>query len=283
MHHNPQAESKNETLYLVGLFIALLIPSICLPLQTTETVNGGVPQQLTAFHSPDWKFRANAFYGLIQGLSGPPAHSIQGMVQKMLAQHPAEEGPIKLGLIGLLHTENANVEDFKKRNAHFGEDYSNYYGDVIGVIAALEDVRSMPELLGAITTGDMATRTLAGFGEIALPPVLSKLNDPDPLVRGAALFTLLEMVEMDKVKETTSITKIKKAFLKALNDPDGSVRGSAVFGLEKVGVKNAIPLLTQIAKHDPDVLKGQKDGGGDFYPVREAAEAEIARIRKGTH
>ena len=64
-----------------------------------------------------------------------------------------------------------------------GEDYFDFYGDVIASVVALNDRRAIPALLGAIDTGGMATRCLASFGDAALPGLFQRVRDLDPMVR----------------------------------------------------------------------------------------------------
>jgi hypothetical protein len=59
---------------------------------------------------------------------------------------------IKVAIINLLPLENA----YASSQDSLSEDYVTYYGDVIGAVAALNDVRALNALLDVIDSGNMA-------------------------------------------------------------------------------------------------------------------------------
>jgi HEAT repeat protein len=85
-------------------------------------------------------------------------------------------------------------------NDRLSEEYVNYYGDLIAAVAALQDVRSLDALVGAIATGNMAIGTLVGFGKQAVTPVARQLQHTDPHVRSAAARTLSQMVTAERLR-----------------------------------------------------------------------------------
>ena len=188
----------------------------------------------------------------------------------------------------LLERENTRMEElnlrYEKTGQKIGEDYdTDYYGNVIAAVVTLKDIRSMNALLGAITTGGMATRTLAEFAPSSLDPVLAKLQHADPLVRISALHVLegiLEPPNYDKVKDPVYRSKIKQAIIRATSDQNPVVRGAAAWALSSLGDTDVIPLLERTAREDPAFLAHQAEGGKDLYFVRLNAQRALARIKR---
>ena len=191
-------------------------------------------------------------------------------------------------LIELLSVENQVVADKERTrrqrgldelppDERFAEEYVNYYADVIAAVVALGDIRSVQALVGAITTGSMATEALVGFGTRALMPVAARITDEDPMVRGSVVHTLSGMLERSSsvAKDAQARALIKKALMNAAKDEHYLVRGRAAAGLVRVGDAESIAIVKELAENDPyvDVVPFGKGG----YPVREAA----ARALKG--
>ena len=228
-----------QTRLKFGLLWAMLLTTPVSAL--AGMVQGPTPERQEAqrilrdFQAPEWKTRAEAFDRLIS-LGEGDGSNIAGPVKRVLEKYPNQADQIKLALMRLLERENTRMEElnlrFEKTGQTIGQDYdTDYYANVIASVATLKDIRSMNALLGAITTGGMATDTLAEFAPVSLNPVLAKLEDKNPLVRMCALFVLQEMLlpaNCDKVKDPPLRSRIKRAFLRGTRDPDPVVRKRAV-------------------------------------------------------
>jgi HEAT repeat protein len=234
---------------------------------------------LQQFDAASWETRAAAFYelmdlGLGKKLSGETSE-MPSILRKVLASDPRESNSTKRALIGLLARENAVVQsqrlEFDKTGKTLTEGYVNYYGDVVAAVASLDDARSVDALLGAITTGGMATRRLARLGRVALQPTLQELNSADPLVRGAALNVLSEMLSSSEFSaDASSVAQIKDALVKSLADQDSGVRITAVEGVAKLHDPSLRPLVEKLATVDPYQM-------ANTYPVREAASRALQK------
>lgn len=256
----------------------------------SQAVSVPLPSQ-DELNSPDWTVRRGAFAKLVG--TNPENYANRGLVyvarllRNTLQKEPKNREARRTGLIKLLETENGVVEEKRlKRLASrletpdekdlLSEEYVNYYGDVIAAIATLKDPRALNALLGAITTGNMATRTLVSFGKPAVEPVTQRLQHPDPRVRVAATWTLSQMLEASEIaNDPVSRSKIKAALIRAATDNDPFVRREAVDGLARVGDQESIALLEKIARTDPyraDFLQGT-------YVVREAATKALQARR----
>jgi HEAT repeat protein len=275
---------------LAPITIAVLLTTIVSAASRSPQERRGSPaeveQILRQFNDDDWKVRSEAFDRLYW-IGESDGADLAGPIKKVLANYPDLADRIKLGLIGLLERENAEMEKFKvrfeKTGQLIGRDYnSDYYGNVIAAVVTLKDVRSMNALLGAITTGGMAMGTLASFAPSSLDPVLAKTTDADDLVRNSALHVLAEMLSpsnRDKVDDTESHSKIKGAFLRAVQDPVAIVRSTGAFGLGELGDLDAIPVLERLASDDPFFLPDLAGGGRDFT-VRRAARRALERLKE---
>jgi hypothetical protein len=238
--------------------------------QQNSTVHSDVLHALDGMNSDKWEDREKAFNEM------PTLADVQ-------AQNPADAEQLKVGIIHLLNVENMEVQKAKQTGTKFTTDaHSEYYGNLIGVVASMNDERAIPSLLGAITTGGMATRSIAGFGDKALDAVLKKLQDPEPLVRTSVLFTIRYMLKMKSVADPGSQVRIRNAIRSSLEDADFGVRDAAISAIEYVEDREQfVPALEKLAQTDPVKLPGTPDDGGDggqFYPVRQDARRLLRKI-----
>jgi hypothetical protein len=185
--------------------------------------------------------RIAAFYTL---LNPTPTRRFdgEGSTSRLLRDHPRDRSAITLALVNLLRRENVRA-----RNSS-GEEFSNYYGDLIWSVATLRDPRSVDALLGAVQTGNMATDGLAALGQNALPGTLRALDNPDAGVRNGVLRVLEKMV-MPSARSslgTASRAQVRTALLRGIEDEDAFNRRVAVRALEPFaddGVRSAIRYL----------------------------------------
>jgi hypothetical protein len=254
-----------------------------------EAQFGTIDAVLSGLNGGSWEKRCDAFYHLLGYESYAKWDGRTDLIPSKLAgvfsAHPEGENELKLALIKLLSTENATVEaqneEFKRTRKTLTEDYTNYYGDLIAAVAGLKDSRALDSLVGAMGTGGMATGALAEFGQISLDPIIAKLRSADPFVRAAATRTLQVIVQPEyriEFGDDVSHQKIKSALLRAATDSDGGVRLAAATGLALIPDTDVIAMLKKLASSDQAKLPGQADGGGDFYPVRQAAKRALASI-----
>jgi hypothetical protein len=245
----------------------LLFANACLLLaaQQASEIHSTVSRTLQGMSSERWVDRKKAF-------------SEMPNIADIGKQDPNEADQLKVGLIHLLNFENAEA---KKRKG-LTEEHSEYYAAVVGAVADLDDERAIPSLLGAITSGGMATRALARFGDKALGQVLEQLRSPDDEVRSSALFTVRDLLEMHIAIAPASRARIRDAIRSSLGDPEFLVRGSAIAVIEYLDDREEfVPVLEKLAQSDPVKLPGKPDDGGDggqFYPLRQDARKLLRKI-----
>lgn len=257
---------------------------------TAETIEP-VAAMLTSLRDPSWETRTEAFYEMVVNGTASAWDGRTDLIPSRLATlfraHPDREDAVKLALIELLNTENAVVEaqdqEYKKSRKTLSETYANYYGDVVAAVSGLNDPRALHALVGAMGTGGMADNGLARLGSDAVDPLVVKLQSSYVIVRAAAvraLTTFWQPENRDKSNDDVSRRKIKEAFLKAAGDQDGGVRLAAVYGLALMPNEDTIRLLKRLAASDSSRLPGQADGGGPFYPVRQAARRVLDQMAR---
>ena len=189
-------------------------------------------------------------------------------------QHPDQIEPVKLGLIDLLQADNNAFTDRKAAPGTYTERDTEHWATAIGLVSSLNDERAIPVLVGAMTTGGMAMNGILKYGQKALEPVLSKLNDPDPLVRSRALATAIVILQMKN--DRASHARVVSIIRAGLTDVEFLVRSSALGAIETLADKaQFVPALQGIRDHDPFIVPGQTN-----YPLRTRADRLLQEITK---
>jgi hypothetical protein len=101
-------------------------------------------------------------------------NSFSDVLARFFALHPQEADQVKMGLINLLQADNYDFMNPKTAPGTYTENDSEHHAEMIQIVAGLHDERSIPALVGAISTGTMATDGLLQFGDKALGPVLRR-------------------------------------------------------------------------------------------------------------
>src|SRR5438445_1927636 len=162
----------------VGIVVVLLAPFATWASAGPPASN--LPDVLQQLRDPDWQIRRNAFYRLI------PNSEVILSPEEFLTGTPQEIDDMKVALIQVLETENAVVGS----GISLDEAYSEYAASLIHAVSSFKDARAVSALLGAITTGGMATTGLAEIGAAAAEPVIEALRSNDVLVRHSASIVL---------------------------------------------------------------------------------------------
>lgn len=120
------------------------------------------------------------------------------------AKLPREKRPEVLTRALAAELERMNViVDQRQRSARDGKNDPNagaigeYYGLLVQINAEARNPVTIPALVGALGTGNMAVNALAGFGEIVLPAVIPLAlvdDDGDTASVSGALMTLSRLV-----------------------------------------------------------------------------------------
>lgn len=216
---------------------------------------------------------------VLQGKSPGEVSLYPEALSGFFSKNHDEADRVRTGFVHLLATENAVIHSGPQINSTRTEDDSEYYAQVIAVVSSLNDEQAIPALMGAITSGGMATRGLARFGDKTLGPVLDQLQNQDPMTRSASLFTVRNMLKMRTLTSPSSHDRVRSAIRSSLEDPESVVRSSAISALEYLDSREEFVLaLKVLAEHDPAKLPGSADDGGELYPVRLKARRLLNKI-----
>jgi hypothetical protein len=263
---------------LAYVFVATAWPAVA---QQTVAIQPTVPGLLNRLKSATWTERSNAF----------------GEATKLLGSGTASASDIdqvRVGVIQLLIKENNGGlkepdTEIPQRSSNatvdesYGEDKSEYYAGLVGFVADLNDERTIPALLGAASTGNIATRAIARFGKAALGPTLSQVKSQDSDLASGALFVIREMLQMHTASDSDSQLQIKNALILALASPAYRVRKNALLPIEYLDNREEfVPVLQDIAEHDPYKLTyslgapGNKEN--DQFVIRHRAQMLLRKI-----
>ena len=240
-----------------------------------------IDELVSALGQADWTSRMKAFYGLVRlgnnaAING--SYSLPAAIQNLMTLFPADADLVKLGLIGLLTQENAwagvTKAEFLASGGTRGtvtEEFTDYYGDVVVAVATLSDDRSADALLGALHTG---------FLLLALWPRLDRsyfhqdCDSPsaDEVLRGDAVLVLWEMLKpenRDRVKDSTSMSKIRIGLNWGAADTSSVVRSLAHEGLASLyDIPITAPVVTARIDIMPDSSSNTVNlGAGGVVPV----------------
>lgn len=270
----------------VALFACILLAVLQLPAQQTSTVHPTVSHILEGMKSSDFSERSKAFdEGNALLASGK--------------SKPDESDRLKVGIIQLLIAENARInlpdEELLKQvaNASCGDgsdncdgseegDESDYYPSLIATVAAFNDERAIPALVGAMPYSSLATGALLRFGDKGLGAVLDQTKTRrNALLRASAFGMVIGL--LDAKNDSSSRARLKEVIQSALADPSSAVRSKTVWEIDCLDDRqDYVPILEKIAKTDPQKLPGKADDGGDgdeFYPVRFDARRALRHIQ----
>jgi hypothetical protein len=280
-----------------ALLVCLLLASVVqLSAQEPSTGTPAVSRISQQMKSPKWAERSKAFDEASEALASGKLG-------------PNDTDRLKLRIIQLLVHENngglkeqddeakqasANANGASEADEGEGEEESDYYSGLIAFVAALNDERAIPALLGAANTGGIATRGVARFGKRAIEPTLVQVKSQNADLAEGALWVIRDMLEFRLVSDPESHVRIKDVLRSALRSPEFGVRVSAMGAIEYLDDREEfVSLLKEVSEHDPVKLAGQRpdDGGdnGEFYParfdarrlLRKIANHEQARIDRG--
>jgi HEAT repeat protein len=274
---------RSNVILLLSLSVSVLVGA-----QTIESLNSRLSDALARMGNKDLSSREKAFDDLMtlvskedsQGEKPGPQRS--EVFESFFAQHPEQAGRVKLGLIQLLSSENelfVSRENISKEI--YTEENSEHYAEIIHAVASLNDERTIPPLIGAMSTGGMAQRGLLKYGDKALDPLVKELQNRDGLVRATALGLCVTL--LGKQNDSGAHRRVAELIKSSLNDPDSTVRSSAIRAIDCLEErKDFVPTLERVSKTDPEKMPGKaidKGDGDEFYPVRYDARQVLRDIQ----
>lgn len=240
-----------------------------------------------------WVERMGAFALLIgedpSRYSSFGIESVKSKLEETLENDPLTAEQRTLKLIQLLGVENQEVQNKERQrldsglqqlpeNDRLSEGYVNYYGDVVAAVSMLHDPRSIDVLLGAITTGSMATRTLITFGPLIVQPLVELYGTSNSLLEQSSAIRVLSdllFAYAEVENDQSNRSMIREVLMEAASDDSFILRSNAVVGLVRLGDDASIGLVERIAETDPY----RAEFANNRYIVREAAKKALAQER----
>lgn len=221
------------------IFVSCFV-SVALPLSASSPQTLADP--LAGLESAQSRVRIEAFYRLFDPPLSFAVNAREGTLT-LLRNHPEDREDIVRALVGLLSRENSLIND--SPSGSLPESYGEYHASLIWSVATLRDGRATDALLGAITTGALASGGLVAIGVPAIPATLRAVESPDAQVRADAVMVLGEMVsKRDELGlDGTNADMIRSVVLRAVGDQENAVRVAAVLSLgafSDAGVRSAI-------------------------------------------
>lgn len=208
----------------------------------------------------------------------------RGLIELLTMEIDVAQSPDKLARQSAVTADGKRVSSGTPPLGAWSEEHSEYFAELVGSVAALDDERAIPVLLAVATSGGMAAQGVARFGTKALDAVLEQANGPDSKLAEGALFVITQMLNLRTVHDAASLSRIKNALRTALASSDPGRRDSAVYAIEFLADREEfVPMLKQLAEHDPAKLSAQplNDGSvGDLYFVRYNAKRVLDNIAR---
>lgn len=221
--------------------------------------------------------RQEAFYTLLRHGTSIGEPDAPSAVLRVLGERRGRADEITRALITTLELENQAAKVYtiqqKLPQGKLQHPQQNYYMELVSVIAAIGDVRSVNALAETITSGPLVINTLARMGSPALDAVLAKAGNTDDDIRTAAITVLATMVIPGNrlAVRHADVRRIQEVLLEAVKDKIPAIRIRAVEGIGRFKNPDHYALLQRVANRDP-----YRDTRGR-YPVREAAQMVIQK------
>jgi hypothetical protein len=245
-------------------FFLITLAPLC-SAQAPDRLPSDVSKAIDGMNSSSWTVRQKALREMPD-------------ISKVARIDASQADRLRLGVMHLLTVENGERQQ-EKRPGAWSEERSEYYANLIDMVADFNDERAISALVGAATTGGMATRGLARFGDLIVEPTINQLNSPDSTVRSSALFTIRDLFNLHKSLSSASYARIESALQSSLADHEGNVRFAAIVTIEFLPTREKfVPFLKELSLSDPLALPATK--GGQFYPVRLTATDVLDHIAR---
>lgn len=229
------------------------------------------PFELSDFKAPDWRRRSAAY-------------------EKIKASDEAlQRSDVKSALSGLLDRENqvirmtlTNSNGKVGVSEKYGEQYSEYYADLLGNVAKIADWHDQNQLCilaeGSYSPDSPFAGRVAVEGGAAVVPCLLKIAQGSMYDRQESIPVLVQLFSVTNDLSRSDRRRIQQTITAGLRDSDVSVRLSTVQAVGKFGDSQMIPALQDIVHLDQ--YSRLLDNGQRRFDVRDAAAKAIQSIQE---
>ena len=248
--------------------------------QTQGSLESRISATVARMTSKDMATRQIALAELLAELSeGKKGNydSSSALLARFFALHPQQANRVKMALIEELQADNYDFDNPKTAPGTYTESDSEYHALIIQIVAGLHDERSIPALVGAISTGWFAINGVVQFGDKALGPALAVLNNLNlnPLQRSAAIDVLREILKAKN--DDASRARMMAVIRAGLADRESTVRYTTVFTIgELSGEKQFKAELPEFIA----MLQDMVDHDSGPYGSGKAAQMALDKIAK---
>jgi hypothetical protein len=157
------------TAMLCAIFCGVLSAQTASPGPT----DAGIDRAAAELKSEQWAKRSEGFYRLVAlGAAAGQGKAVKPALSGLLTNNPKKADQLKVALAGALDLENR----FASRTASLPEAFTDYYGDLIMAVSAMDDPRAANALAGALGTGNMAAAALVGLGDASVDAVVRQIE-----------------------------------------------------------------------------------------------------------
>ncbi len=265
-----------------AVLVSLLLAATAQSQNTSAKLDGRSTRSLSVsllvdqFSSSKQSTRIHAFYTLLGAgaFSGPGAP--EAAWRAAMARAPEEERRARDAVVSLLSREQRLVRDTKVRIQ--SEIFSNYFGDLIWMVAELREPIAVDVLLDALPTGHNAAVGLARLGEPALNRLLtlSRSNSAPDRERSAQGLAVMASEDGRKWIPALRQVDIRATLLRLGTDANPSTRLFAATGLETYRDGEVRALFAQLAADSTDCTSVQ---GRRVCPVQRLARIWLEKNR----
>jgi hypothetical protein len=256
---------------LAGALLGRILPAQSLPKQTpasARTLTVGV--LLDQFRSPNQSARIQAFYLLFGADAFQRAGAPLSKFQNLETREPSQRLRLRAEVVELLRREQMYVRSLRAPTS--SEMFSNYYGDLIWMVAEIRDPRALDVLIEVLPTGHNAALGVVRLGDPALSRLVAMSSSSDAGDRERAARGLSVIGDADVAPYVTAARRAqaRTALLRLSSDDSPSTRLFAITGLEREPPDPQIrAVFARLAKDSSDCTVV---GGKPLCPVQRVAK-----------
>jgi hypothetical protein len=226
----------------------------------------------------------------LSGLKDPNWEHRRAAYEEIKGNRAALNRPeVTRALVDLLDRENQvlhnTLVDSKGKvgvSTKYGEAYSEYHSDLLGVVEKIADWKDQRQLCilaeAPYEPDSPFAARLAAEGKAAVAPCLLKKAQGNMFDRHEAIPVLVQLSAVTSDLSPALQRQIYRAVMVGLRDPEVFVRQPTVETVGKYGTSEMIPILKDIAYSDP-YSRPTLDGKQRF-DVRDAAAKAIQSIQE---
>lgn len=256
----------------IGLALFLLFPITGSFAAPSPQTNSSTPQ-LSDFNAPDWHQRWAAYEKIKDNQEATKRPDVRGALFNLLERENQ-----------VIHQTRVNSNGKLGVSDKYGEEYTEYYADLLGTVAKLADWHDRRQVCilaqGSYNPDSPFATQLAAEGGAVVAPCLLKMaqSNEDENDRYESIPVLVHLSGITGLS-LPDRERIQQAIVAGLHDRSIGVRLTTVRAVGQFGTPQMTPILQEIARSDP-ASRPINEGKESRFDVREAAEKAIRSIQE---